>query len=203
VLIVIFILNRAVSANSIWGVFFGILGVIATSLSAEINLDNLRENIFSVILVLFATASYAAASIYINEKCKNIQALDLACGSVFFAALFLLPSVFFVDFTVIDLRIGSSLLGLGLLCTGIAYLFYFKLAAQESPRFAVSVFLLIPVFGAILGVLFMDEAFTLNKIIGCVMILISIKFILNLSLKSFLKEKFVIEARKNLEELPK
>jgi len=189
VLISIFILNRVVDRGAILGVIFGVVGVVITSFADGISLENLRENILFVIAILCATASYAAASLYINAKCKHIEAMNLACGSVFFAALFLVPSIFFVDFAAIDSRIGLSLLGLGLLCTGIAYVFYFKLTAEESPRFAVSVVLLIPVFGTILGSLFMGEVLTINKIIGCVTILVSMKFILNLTPKSFFKAK--------------
>jgi drug/metabolite transporter (DMT)-like permease len=113
----------------------------------------------------------------------------LACGSLSFAALMLLPSIFFVDYALIDLRIVLSLLGLGILCTGIAYIFYFKLAAEESARVVVSVVLLIPFFGTIIGAVFAHETITLNKIIGCLAILVSMKFILNLSRKNFFKSK--------------
>lgn len=189
ILISMFVLKAAVEKSAILGVIFGVIGVIFTSFGDGISLENLRENILFVIAILCATCSYAIASLYINAKCKHIEAMNLACGSVFFAALFLSPSLFFTDLNLIDAKIGFCLLGLGLLCTGIAYVFYFKLTAEESPRFAVSVVLLIPVFGTILGSLFMGEVLTLNKIIGCVMILVSMKFILNLSRKSFLKAK--------------
>lgn len=188
VLISIFVLGRHVDKNAIIGVTFGIIGIIATSWGA-VNFEMSLVNILSVIAILTATASYAGASLYINAKCKHIESIQLAGGSVFCAALFLSPSLFFADFAVIDFKVGASLLVLGLLCTGIAYIFYFKLTAEESPRTAVSVVLLIPVFGTILGAIFMDEAITLNKIIGCVTILVSMKYILNLSKKSFFKSK--------------
>jgi drug/metabolite transporter (DMT)-like permease len=189
IIISIFILKAAVDKGAILGVFCAIIGIAFTSFGDGISLSNLRENIFYVIILLCATCSYAGASIYINLKCKHIAGNDLACGSVLFATLYLLPSVFFVDFALIDLKVGASLFGLGFLCTGIAYVFYFKLASEESPRFVVSVVLLIPVFGSILGALFMGDVLSFNKIVGCLMILISLKFILNLSPKSFLKAK--------------
>lgn len=189
IIISIFILKTAIDKGAILGVFCGIIGIIFTSFGEGISLVNLHENILYVTILLCATCSYAATSIYINLKCKNIQPISLACGSVFFATIYLIPSVFFVDFSAIDFKVGASLFGLGSLCTGVAYIFYFKLATEESPRFVVSVVLLIPVFGSILGTLFMGDVLTFNKIIGCLMILISLKFILNLSPKSFLKAK--------------
>lgn len=189
VLISIFILRIHVDKNAIWGVVFGVAGVVITSFSDGFNLDVFRGNILSVSAIMIATASYAGASLYINRKCKHIEAMTLASGSVISAALMLLPSLLFVDLSVIDLRVLSSLIGLGLICTGIAYIFYFKLTAEESARTAVSVVLLIPVFGTIFGTIFMGEVLTLNKIIGCLTILVSMKFILNLSHKNFFKSK--------------
>jgi drug/metabolite transporter (DMT)-like permease len=66
---------------------------------------------------------------------------------------------------------------------------FFKLITEEGPRTAVSVVLLIPIFGTIFGAMFLDEVVTINKIIGCATILMSMKFILNLSKQNFFKSK--------------
>ena len=189
VLISIFFLKRYVDKNSIWGVILGIIGIIATSYDSSAKLDITWLHALSIIAILIATFSYAAASLYINAKCKDIDSMTMATGSVLFAAALLSPSLFFTNFIVIDTKVATSLLGLGILCTGIAYVFYFKLMVEESPRTAVSVVLLIPVFGTIFGAIFLGEAVTINKIIGCITILASMKFILNLSRQNFFKSK--------------
>ncbi len=189
VLISVLILRRKADLNAAIGVALGMIGAIATSYGNSLSLDLTPIRLISILAILCACISYAGASLYINSHCKNIESMTLACGSVTCAALLLLPSIFFVDFSVIDERVGMSLFALGFFCTGIAYIFYFKLAAEESPRTVVSVVLLIPVFGTLIGTIFAGELLTINKIIGCLMILVSMKFILNLSRKNFFKSK--------------
>lgn len=191
VLISIFFLKRYVDKNSIFGIILGMIGVAVTSYNGGSALDLTWDRAAAIIAILVATTSYAGASLYIGAKCKNIEPMTLATGSVIIAALFLSPSLFFANFAAIDTKVATSLLGLGLLCTGIAYAFYFKLMAEEGPRTAVSIVLLIPVFGTIFGAIFLDEVVTISKVIGCVTILASMKFILNLSRQNFFKLKTV------------
>ncbi|MBP7709549.1 MAG: DMT family transporter [Rickettsiales bacterium] len=189
VLISIFVLKRFVDKSAIWGIVFGIVGVVVTYFGGGFALEITWSYSLAVLAILVATASYAGASLYLNAKCKHIESITMATGSVLFAALLLSPSVFFTDFSVIDKKVAGSLLGLGLLCTGVAYVLFFKLIAEEGPRTAVSVVLLIPVFGTIFGAMFLGEVVTASKVVGCLMILVSMKFILNLSKQNFFKSK--------------
>jgi drug/metabolite transporter (DMT)-like permease len=55
---------------------------------------------------------------------------------------------------------------LGVLCTAIAYIIFYKLFASIGPTKAVTVTFLIPLFSVIWGVLFIDERVTWNLAAG-------------------------------------
>jgi drug/metabolite transporter (DMT)-like permease len=53
-----------------------------------------------------------------------------------------------------------SLVAAGVLCTGIAYVLYFRLIEQVGPARAVAVTFVVPVFAVFYGVLFLGESVT-------------------------------------------
>jgi drug/metabolite transporter (DMT)-like permease len=64
------------------------------------------------------------------------------------------------------------------LCTGIAYLLYFRLIADVGPTRALTVTFLIPVFGMLWGALFLGEAITPVMAAGCALVLAGTALIL-------------------------
>jgi drug/metabolite transporter (DMT)-like permease len=61
-------------------------------------------------------------------------------------------------------------IGLGVLCTGAAYLIYFRLIRDAGPTSALSVTFLIPVFGVLYGVTFLGERLTPGMAAGALVI---------------------------------
>jgi drug/metabolite transporter (DMT)-like permease len=57
-----------------------------------------------------------------------------------------------------------SLLTLGVACTGIAYILYFRLVNRAGPAKALTVTFLIPVFALVYGVAFLNETVTLSMV---------------------------------------
>jgi drug/metabolite transporter (DMT)-like permease len=192
VLISFFFLKHHINKASVFGIVLGIIGVIITSLGKLGTVDITPSYIMAVIMILCATTSYAIASLYVKSVCKNVDAVTMVSGSMLCAALTLSPSILFIDpASLLNLKAVSSLAALGLFCTGIGYFFFFKLIQTEGVRFAVSVVLLVPFFGVIVGAVFLGEPITASKIIGGITILISMKFTLNLPVRNFFKPKAI------------
>jgi drug/metabolite transporter (DMT)-like permease len=57
-----------------------------------------------------------------------------------------------------------SIVILGVACTGIAYILYFRLVNRAGPAKALTVTFLIPVFALIYGVAFLGETVTLSML---------------------------------------
>jgi drug/metabolite transporter (DMT)-like permease len=65
----------------------------------------------------------------------------------------------------------ASAIALGVLCTGLAYILYFRLIARVGPANAMTVTFLIPAFAMLWGALVLGEAVTPAMLAGCAVIL--------------------------------
>ncbi len=73
-----------------------------------------------------------------------------------------------------------SLLGLALLCSGVAYLLHYRLIHDVGPTKAISVTFLIPFFGVLWGAIFLGERMTLGAVLGGIIILIGMTLVLGI-----------------------
>jgi drug/metabolite transporter (DMT)-like permease len=64
------------------------------------------------------------------------------------------------------------LLVVGVLCTGVAYILYFKLIETAGPARALTVTFLVPVFAIAYGVLFLGESVTAWMLLSGAVILL-------------------------------
>jgi len=71
-------------------------------------------------------------------------------------------------------------LGLALVSTTVAFIFYYRLIADVGPVKAITVTLLVPIFGMIWGVIFLGEPLTPGRVGGCLIILAGCAMILGL-----------------------
>jgi drug/metabolite transporter (DMT)-like permease len=67
-------------------------------------------------------------------------------------------------------NVWLSLLGLGLGCTALAYVIYFRLLSSIGPVRSMTTTFLIPPFGVLWGALLLDEPLSMAHIYGGVLI---------------------------------
>jgi drug/metabolite transporter (DMT)-like permease len=73
--------------------------------------------------------------------------------------------------------VALCVLALAVLSTAVAYLLFFYLISSAGPTATSTVTLIVPVFGLIFGVLFLDEPVGFGTIAGLAVILSSVVFI--------------------------
>ena len=121
---------------------------------------------------LLATALYGYGGNFTKKHLSGVPPMALATGSQLSAAVLLaLPAWLLRPATLPSAIAWVSLALLAILCTGLAYILYFRLIVRTGPTNAAAVTFLIPAFAAVFGWLFLGEAITPSMLIGGAVIL--------------------------------
>ena len=116
---------------------------------------------WALLACLLACVCYGIAANATKRYLSGLPALVTATGSQLGASLGLaLPAIWFWPATMPGPTAWLALLALGVICTGVAYILYFRLIEQAGPPRALAVTFLVPVFAVFYGVLFLGESVT-------------------------------------------
>lgn len=116
---------------------------------------------WAVVACLVATLCYGIAASFTRKFLGGIPPLVTATGSQMGATLGLaLPALWFWPNTTPGSQAWLSLLVLGVLCTGVAYILFFRLIETAGPAKALTVTFLVPVFAIFYGAMLLSEAVT-------------------------------------------
>jgi drug/metabolite transporter (DMT)-like permease len=128
-----------------------------------------------------ATALYGFTIVFTKVRLKGASPMATSAATLLFAALALVP------FTPLDRDLSAdpatawwALAGLAIVSTTVAFIFYYRLIADVGPVKAITVTLLVPIFGMIWGVLLLGEPVTPGRLAGCAVILLGCSLILGL-----------------------
>jgi drug/metabolite transporter (DMT)-like permease len=121
---------------------------------------------WAVLACLTATTCYALSASFTKKHIPSLPPLVTATGSQLGASLALaLPALWFRPDHWPSTSVWWSLLVVGVLCTGVAYILYFKLIEAAGPARALTVTFLVPVFAIAYGVLFLGETVTARMLL--------------------------------------
>jgi drug/metabolite transporter (DMT)-like permease len=155
------------------GLAIGFSGVLVLVGWSPIPLDLVK--ILSMLAMLTAAFAFALGGVYSQVAFKGYPPVIMSIGQQFAAGLILFPLNFaFLPGAFPDFRAILAILGLALLSTAIAYLIYFRLMNRVGPAKTLTVTFLLPGFGILWGVLFLNEPLNATMFIGLGIILISI-----------------------------
>jgi drug/metabolite transporter (DMT)-like permease len=104
-----------------------------------------------------------------------------SAATLLFAALAMLPfTPVHRDLAAVPSLAWWSVGGLAIVSTTVAFIFYYRLIADVGPVKAITVTLLVPIFGMVWGVIFLGEPVTPGRLAGCAVILFGCALILGL-----------------------
>ena len=141
--------------------FLGVLLLAAGKASFKANASGSSSGL-AIIACLFACLCYGIAASFTKRFLTGVPPLVTATGSQCGATLALaLPMLWLWPTETPSLNAWLAVGVLGVVCTGVAYVLYFRLIANAGPSHTLTVTFLIPVFAVIYGVSFLGEAVTL------------------------------------------
>lgn len=164
--------------------FAGVAGLALHKSLASGSLAGLQFNLANTLAIaacLAGTLCYGYSANYAKRRLTGTPAMAMATGTQGAAALLLaLPAA--LTWPAVAPGWGDWLLALALavLCSGVAYVLYFRLIGNIGPTNAASVTFLIPIFAALLGLLLLNEPVGLPMLAGGAVIIAGTALVLGL-----------------------
>jgi drug/metabolite transporter (DMT)-like permease len=166
-------LGERLTIYKVIGALMGIIGVIFIVGGSPITFDTMF--ILATLASLGAAFCYALGGVYAKRAFAGVDNMSMSTGQMIGATVVLTPvSVVNIPHEVPPTDAILALLGLAIFATAIAYRLYFYLIISAGPTKALTVTLLVPVFGVIWGAMLLNEPISSGMLIGLVIILLSV-----------------------------
>ena len=165
--------GEKLSKASSLGLMFGFLGVVALMFNPSENLGS--SGWLAIPSALFACALYGVAINLTAKKLKGVSGLTITAGGLLFSTLVLLPFAFLSRPEVLPQgNIWWSVFALGVICTGLGFIMFYRLVDRIGTSRAIMTTYLIPLFSILWGSIFLSEGVTLNMLFGCMLVLLGV-----------------------------
>ena len=175
------------TARGSLGLALGIAGVAVLAGFDKVTL--LPGAGLAIAAALGASFCYGISSVY-AKSAKSVEPFANAHGSMWAATLLIAPAVpFFPAAQAASPAVIVSVIALGVVCSGVAYLLYFRLIADIGAAPALTVTFLIPVFGIIWGYLFLNETIGWHTIAGSIIVIAGTALVTGFSLDRLFQSK--------------
>ena len=128
---------------------------------------------WAVLACLLATLCYGISASFTKRYMAGLPSLVSATGSQLGAAVGLLPLTWWYwPAHAVSLDAWLAVIALGVLCSGVAYILYFRLIERAGPARALAVTFAIPVFAVLYGVVLLGEVVT-PWMVGCGLVIVA------------------------------
>jgi drug/metabolite transporter (DMT)-like permease len=151
------------------GMAIGVVGI-----AVLLGLDIEGVNLLALLAVALTVIGYATGPLVISRALPEVP------GAAASSVALLVTAVVYAPFAVpqVDQLAGASspallsLVGLGAICTALALALFFVLIREVGPQRALVITFVNPAVAVLLGVLLLDEPFTLGIAVGLPVVLV-------------------------------
>lgn len=127
---------------------------------------------WAVLACLCACLCYGISASLTKRYMAGLSSIVAATGSQVGAALALAPlTVWLWPDHPVSIKAWLAVVALGVLCSGLAYILFFRLLERTGPARALSVTFAIPVFAVLYGVVLLGEVVT-PWMLGCAVVIV-------------------------------
>ena len=158
------------------GILIGFSGIVFL-FSDNLLID--ENNFISALLILLGSTCYVIGGV-LTLKISKKKNENVTGSILIWAIIILIPFVSFIEQPwEINPRLDStiSVIYLGLVSTGIAWLLRFRILVNNGLIFQSQVSYLIPIFGTILSYIFLKELITVKVLISLIAVCVGIYFV--------------------------
>ena len=159
-----------------FGILIGFSGILYL-FSDNLLIDN--NNFLSALLILLGSTCYVVGGV-LTLKISKKKNENVTGSILIWAVIILIPLVSFIEQPWnVTPRLDStiSVIYLGLVSTGIAWLLRFRILVNNGLIFQSQVSYLIPIFGTILSYIFLKELITTKVLISLIAVCVGIYFV--------------------------
>ena len=159
-----------------FGILIGFSGILYL-FSDNLLIDD--NNFISALLILLGSTCYVIGGV-LTLKISKKKNENVTGSILIWAVIILIPIVSFIEQPWnVTPRLDSvvSVVYLGLVSTGIAWLLRFRILVKNGLIFQSQVSYLIPIFGTILSYIFLKEIITIKVLIALIAVIVGIYFV--------------------------
>ncbi len=166
--------GRRLSLLAILGTALGFIGVVVLVLD-PVAIAAGSMDIVAALSALFACVLYGLALNLVSQKLSHVSGLAITTGSLLIASVLLFPlAIWQRPEEMPAMPVWMAVISLGVVCTGLAYMLFYRLIARMGTEQAIMTTYLIPLFSILWGSLFLAESITLFMVLGCILVLLGV-----------------------------
>lgn len=155
-------------ARRFLGLIVGLVGV-----AALIGFEVGSGDVPSAVAVGVVAVAYAVGPIILTRWLAHLPGLGVITAALLASALLYLPAgIAQAPASWPSAKVIWSVLGLAVVCTAVAFVVFFELIAEVGPTRSTVITYLNPAVALTLGVVLLDEAFTVATAVGFALILL-------------------------------